>query len=293
MIQDLAALRLHLDLAKGRGTHSPELTALQADYLEKEKKLLGHLEANGLMTREEFFDAIRSEIKALQARGRDDARVKADETKVRAEEIRKIRRTVIDGSRLVFHPIAPGKFKMGELGRQKNVQITKPFEMSATQTTQLVWREIAEMAQKKFPGKYRLNPDPSYHKGDLHPVESISRSEIETWIAALNALSESGEERLKELIPGYKPGGVYRLPTEAEWEFVARGRGQYQNQYHFGEDEGLLGDYAWFSFNSSGETHPVALKKPLVVDGQKFYDMHGNVGEWLEDFYWRAGSPSK
>lgn len=289
MIRDLAGLRLNLDLAKGKGAASPELTALGADYIKKEKKLLAHLEDNRLMTRDEFESKMRSEIDDLQGKRRKkeqvEARVNASEIKVREEQIRKIKESVVDGNRVVFHPIAPGKFKMGEVGKQINVEITKPFDMSATPTTQIVWREIAEKAEKRFPGKFGLNADPSSFKGGLRPVEQVSYEDVQNWITALNDLSKSGEKSLDELIPGHKAGDIYRLPTEAEWEYVVRGRGQYNDTYHFGNQESQLGDYAWFSGNSGDQTHEVAQKKPLIVDGKEFYDMHGNVWEWTHDWY--------
>src|SRR5690606_36380357 len=131
--------------------------------------------------------------------------------------------------------------------------------------------------------------DPSNFTGALRPVEQVSYEDVQSWISALHLLSKSPEKgiekELAELIPGHKAGDIYRLPTEAEWEFVVRGRGQYNDKYHFGSQESQLGDYAWFYGNSGNQTHPVAQKKPLVIDGKEFYDMHGNVWEWTHDWY--------
>ncbi|MGZ6441987.1 MAG: formylglycine-generating enzyme family protein, partial [Pseudobdellovibrionaceae bacterium] len=95
----------------------------------------------------------------------------------------------------------------------------------------------------------------------------------------------SGETALADLIPDHKKGDVYRLPTEAEWEFVVRGRGQYNETYHFGNEKSVLGDYAWYNENSEDQSHSVAEKKPLLIEGKEFYDMHGNVWEWVQDWY--------
>ncbi len=124
-----------------------------------------------------------------------------------------------------------------------------PFAIGKYAVTQAQW-------------KAAMGKNPSRFKGDDLPVENVSWNDV--------------AEFLKKVDNGF------HLPTEAEWEYAARAGTE--TEYCFGDDEKLLGEYAWFSDNSGSKTHPVGEKKPNQFG---LYDMHGNVWEWCSDWYGR------
>lgn len=103
----------------------------------------------------------------------------------------------------------------------------------------------------------------------MHPVEQVS------WEDAIEFC-----KRLSELPEEKTAGRVYRLPTEAEWEYACRAGSM--TAFSFGEDVSSLGDFAWYDANSKYQTHPVGVKKP---NAWGLYDMHGNVHEHCADWY--------
>ena len=108
-----------------------------------------------------------------------------------------------------------------------------------------------------------MGSNPSFFKGDQRPVEQVSWNDCQTFISCLNA----------------KTGKNFRMPTEAEWEYAARG-GHSGGPKYAGSDN--INNVAWYDDNSGDETHNVATKSP---NGLGIYDMSGNVWEWCQDWY--------
>jgi formylglycine-generating enzyme required for sulfatase activity len=166
-----------------------------------------------------------------------------------------------------FVVLAPGEFGMGE--NQIRVKLTRGFELQSAPISQLEWATVmgtnpAYFSEKRFCPETYLERD-GFGLCPGHPEESISWSDVQSYIAKLNWQDSK-----------YR----YRLPTEAEWEYAARAGSR--TAYAFGENAGRLGEYAWYKENSGGQTHSVALKKP---NAWGLYDMHGNVWQWVEDRY--------
>jgi formylglycine-generating enzyme required for sulfatase activity len=264
-LQELIALRQ--DIQKNDGALA---VALRSEWQGRVNQLS---EAD----RRSLAEALRASSEKQNDRSNEE---EARRRKAQAEII-----NVIDGTRAILHRVEPGSFKMGVLGEQVDVTLTQAFDMMATPTTQIIWKKVAELVNSRLGNRFKINVDPSLHKGDTHPVERVSFDDIQIWLKGLNELSQSGEPLLFDLIPGHKKGDVYRLPTEAEWEFVVRGRGQYNDTYHFGNDKSQRGNYAWFRGNSGGQTQPVGQKEPLRIDGREFHDMLGNVWEFVQDWH--------
>jgi len=155
--------------------------------------------------------------------------------------------------------LPPGVFEMGyndfKYSPKHWVTLSEPFMIG-----------VSEVTQAQF--ELLMGKNPSKHIGVSHPVDSV------TWHDAVAFCS-----RLSDLPAERSAGRVYRLPTEAEWEYACRAGTI--TEYSFGDHESQLGEYAWYAENSSGTTHPVCILKP---NAWGLYDMHGNVYEWCHDW---------
>ncbi len=131
------------------------------------------------------------------------------------------------------------------------VTITNNYYLGKTEVTQKLWTAV-------------MGSNPSGDEGDNKPVENVSWDDCQAFIKKLNAAT----------------GKNFRLPTEAEWEFAARG-GNKSQHYRFSGSNNME-EVAWCSTNSDYDIHDVAKKKPNELG---LYDMSGNVKEWCQDWF--------
>ena len=147
-----------------------------------------------------------------------------------------------------------GTFQMGsDDGYNAVHQVTlSDYYIGETEVTQELWNAV-------------MGSNPSYFTGNMQrPVEQVSWIDCQTFISKLNQLT----------------GATFRLPTEAQWEYAARGGNQAQGRLYSGSN--TIDNVAWYGSNSSSTTHPVKTKAPNELG---IYDMSGNVWEWCSDCY--------
>jgi len=138
------------------------------------------------------------------------------------------------------------------------------FYIGIYEVTQAQWRSV--VAWKQANGGTILNADPSLFKGDNLPVENLSWADIQLWIGFLNQKEGTS---------------TYRLPTEAEWEYAAKG-GRYSQGYTYSGSNDVNA-VAWYYGNSTNTTRPVGTK---AANELGVFDMCGNAGEFCSDWWW-------
>ncbi len=169
---------------------------------------------------------------------------------------------VVNGVEFNMVKIDGGTFHMGATSEQGSVayEDEKPvhsvtlsdFYIGETEVTQELWEAV-------------MGSNPSEFTGDnQRPVEYVSWDDCQEFIEKLNSLT----------------GKEFRLPTEAEWEYAARG-GKYSRGYKYSGSNNA-DEVAWYYDNSGRTTHPVKTKKANELG---LYDMSGNVLEWCNDWY--------
>ncbi|MDY3733013.1 MAG: formylglycine-generating enzyme family protein [Alloprevotella sp.] len=152
--------------------------------------------------------------------------------------------------------VAGGTFQMGsnvgDYDEKPVHSVTlSDYYIGQTEVTQELWQAV-------------MGSNPSHFEGAKKPVNDVSWNDCQEFISKLNRLT----------------GGRFRLPTEAEWEYAARGGNKSRGYIFSGSN--YLGSVAWYFDNSGGEVHPVGSKSPNELG---LYDMSGNVWEWCSDRY--------
>ena len=167
----------------------------------------------------------------------------------------------VNGVSFKMIPVPGGWFTMGASGQDSEAGAEEypahevklsTYAIGQTAVTQALWQAV-------------MGNNPSRFTGDLQrPVEMVSWDDCQAFVLRLSELT----------------GQTFRLPTEAEWEYAARGGNLSQGYKYAGSDN--IDDVAWYTGNSGSTTHPVATKAPNELG---LYDMSGNVLEWCHDIY--------
>ena len=179
---------------------------------------------------------------------------------------------VKDGISIDMVRVEAGTFTMGATREMKNlwapfdneepthqVTLTNDYYIGKYEVTQALWKAV-------------MGNNPSGFKGDNLPVENVSWKDCLKFISKLNSIT----------------GKTFRLPTEAEWEYAARGGNKSRGYQYSGSNN--LSDVAWYGDNSGNKTHDVGSKQANELG---IYDMSGNVYEWCQDRYDNYSSSSQ
>jgi len=176
---------------------------------------------------------------------------------------------VKDGISIEMVRVEAGTFTMGATPEMKDpydnekpthqVTLTNDYYIGKYEVTQALWQAV-------------MGNNPSSFKGENLPVENVSWKDCQEFLSKLNSIT----------------GKTFRLPTEAEWEYAARGGKKSQGYQYSGSSK--LSDVAWYEDNSGNKTHDVGSKQANELG---IYDMSGNVWEWCQDKYGKYSSSSQ
>ncbi|MGM9712614.1 MAG: bifunctional serine/threonine-protein kinase/formylglycine-generating enzyme family protein [Prevotella sp.] len=206
-------------------------------------------------------------VYALSSSSSEDRTLSNEDTTEEAQQLPAIstaplseKTFTVGGVTFIMMPVQGGTFTMGATSEQQSPDSDeKPthrvslssYYIGKYEVTQALWKAV-------------MGSNPSKWKGDNLPVEQVSWDDCQTFLRKLNAMT----------------GKNFRLPTEAEWEYAARGGNRSRGYQYSGSNN--LSNVAWYDDNSGSKTHPVGTKAPNELG---IYDMSGNVWEWCQDWY--------
>ena len=171
----------------------------------------------------------------------------------------------VNGVSFKMIAVKGGTFQMGsddwyEWEKPVHQVTLSDYFIGETEVTQELWSAV-------------MGSNPSGFTGNMQrPVEQVSWNDCQAFISKLNELT----------------GEAFRLPTEAQWEYAARGGRNSRGYTYSGSND--IGSVAWYEDNSGNETHPVGMKQANELG---LYDMSGNVWEWCSDWYGSYSSSSQ
>lgn len=223
------------------GEHT--LTVTKPGYVEAEQRIMVE-EGKVLPISITLTEEEKAPVAAPSARSADSQ----SETKNRVFTVNGV------SFKMIF--VEGGTFSMGSSSGEEDERpvhsvTLSDYYMGETEVTQELWQAV-------------MGSNPSSFTGNRRPVERVRWYDCQEFIEKLNVLT----------------GEKFRLPTEAEWEYAARGGNKSKGYAYAGSDN--VWDVAWYSSNSDGTTHEVKGKLPNELG---LHDMSGNVWEWCSDWY--------